>query len=398
MRFLRLSRRAARVCRLLTAGGLLFLLGQSVTLPHNAAQAAKAKSVPIIIGLPKKVKYSAYALSNPNRVIVDLPAMAIDLPLVKAFKNSPLIGHFHYGLLMKGKARLIIQTKRPVRVTAKYSKTPNGRGSDLTLHISPKSGSKARALKRIRSSLGGPLDDSSGRGLKPLIVVDAGHGGHDTGAIKNGIRAKDMVLAFAKILHKRLKKSGRYRVIMTRDDDTFVKLRRRAQIARDNRADLFIAVHADYVPSKYKGVRGATFYTLRKKTAKRLARDSRSSINVASLAKKNGAASDSGVLNILSDLEARWINGSKTRSDIFANTLREYMGDATKLRPTPHRTANFAVLKSASVPSVLIELAYVSNKQDAKLLKSPRWRNKTTNALMKAIDNYFADSTVRLPF
>lgn len=396
MRLLRWSRLVAFGTKACAAGIGLILLGQATPLFSNSAHAAKAKKTSFIIGLPKKVRYSAYALSNPNRVIVDLPAMAIDLPVKAVFRNSPLIGKYHYGLLMKGKARLIIETKVPVRVKATYSKSEAGRGTDLTLSISPKNGRKA--FKRIRSGLGVPLKNVVVKGSKPLIVVDAGHGGHDTGAIKNGIREKDMVLAFAKILRDRLSKSGRYRVIMTRSGDTFVKLRRRSEIARENRADLFISVHADYVSPKYSRVRGATFYTLRGKTAKRLARDSRKNINVASLAKKNGKASDSGVLKILSDLEERWIDGTKTRSDIFANTLREYMGDATKLRPTPHRTANFAVLKSASVPSVLIELAYVSNKQDAKLLKSPKWRNKSTTALVKAVDNYFADSTVRLPF
>ena len=396
MRLLRKSRSVAIATRAFAMGVGAILLAQATPLYVETAQAAKVKPTSFIIGLPKKVRYSAYALKNPNRVVVDLPAMAIDLPVKAAFKNSPLIGKFHYGLLIKGKARLIIETKKSVRVTATYTKTSGGRGTDLTLKITPRTSRKS--LKRIRSGLGGPLKDTAGKGTKPLIVVDAGHGGHDTGAIKNGIREKDMVLAFAKILRDRLSKSGRYRVVMTRADDTFVKLRRRSQIAREKRADLFISVHADYVSPKYAGVRGATFYTLRGKTAKRLARDSRRRINVASLAKGNTATSDSGVLKILSDLETRWINGTKTRSDIFANTLREYMGDATKLRPTPHRTANFAVLKSASVPSVLIELAYVSNKQDAKLLKSPRWRNKATTALVKAVDNYFADSTVRLPF
>lgn len=396
MRLLRWSRRTAFAVRALATGIGLILVGQTASLFADTAQAAKAKSTSFIIGLPKKVSYSAYALSNPDRVIVDLPAMAIDLPVEATFKNSPLVGSFHYGLLMKGKARLIIETKRPVRVTATYGKTPNGNGMDLTLNISPKKGGKK--FRRKRSSLGGPIPALKGKGSKPLIVVDPGHGGHDTGAIKNGIREKDMVLAFSKILRDRLMKSGRYRVIMTRDNDTFVKLRRRAQIARDNRADLFIAVHADYVPAKYRGVRGATFYTLRNNTAKKLARSGKKKINAAKLVKTSGAKSESGVLSILSDLEQRWIDGTKTRSDIFANTLREYMGDATKLRPTPHRTANFAVLKSASVPSVLIELAYVSNKQDAKLLKSPKWRNKATSALVKAVDNYFSDSTVRLPF
>ncbi|MEO0619549.1 MAG: N-acetylmuramoyl-L-alanine amidase [Pseudomonadota bacterium] len=361
-----------------------------------SAHAASKTSTSFVIGLPKKVAYRAYALGNPNRVIVDLPAMAIDLPLARAFSKSPLIGRFHYGLLMKGKARLIIETKKPVRVAANFSPGPGGKGADLTLKITAKRGGR-KALKRIRSNLGGPALSEIGDQLKPLIVVDAGHGGHDTGAVKNGIREKDMVLAFALKLRDRLKKSGRYRVKMTRDTDTFVKLRRRAEIARKARADLFISVHADYVPAKYGKVRGATFYTLKNSTARRLAKSAPKKVAAAKVA-RNAKTTDSGVMRILADLEQRWVHGTKTRSDIFAKTLREYMGDATKLRPTPHRTANFAVLKSASVPSVLIELAYVSNKADAKLLKSPKWRNKTTNALMKAVDNYFSDSTVRLPF
>jgi len=395
MRVLRFRRRIAGATRAVVAGAGLIVLGQ-VPIFTDSALAAGAKTNSFIIGLPKKVSYSAYALSNPDRVIVDLPAMAIDLPIEGAFRNSPLIGKFKYGLLIKGKARLIIETRGPVRVTAKYMKSATGRGDDLVLRISPKKGNR-KSLKRIRSSLGGPLKGLVSNGSKPLIVIDAGHGGRDTGAVRHGIREKDMVLAFAKILRGRLNKTGRYRVLMTRDTDTFILLKRRTEIARNNRADLFVSVHADYVPSRYSNVRGATFYTLRGSTAKRLARSSRRSIKVSNLV-KNAKAMDGGVLSILSDLETRWIDGTKARSDIFAASLREYMGDATKLNANPHRTANFAVLKSASVPSVLIELAYVSNKQDAKLLKSPRWRAKATNALVQAIDNYFGDSTVRLPF
>ncbi|MEL6289445.1 MAG: N-acetylmuramoyl-L-alanine amidase [Pseudomonadota bacterium] len=360
------------------------------------APRARGKAVPFIIGLPKKVRYSAYALSNPNRVVVDLPAMAIDLPLASAFKSSPLIGRFHYGLLYEGKARLIIETKKPVRVSAKFGPGPGGRGADLKLNIVAKPAGKSAFTRKPRR-LGGPALNRLAKEDRPLIVVDAGHGGHDTGAVKNGIREKDMVLAFALKLRDRLLKSGKYRVKMTRDRDVFVKLRRRAQIARKARADLFISVHADYVPAKWKNVRGATFYTLKRSTASKLARSAPKKVNVASV-RRNGKTSDSAVMNILSDLETRWVKGTKKRSEIFAAALREYMGDATKLRPTPHRTANFAVLKSASVPSVLIELAYVSNKQDAKLLKSNSWRSKTTEALVKAVDNYFSDSTVRLPF
>lgn len=377
-----------------TLAAVLIVLGSCVTLLSRPALAAK--STPFIIGLHKKLNYSVYALSNPNRVVVDLPAVALDLPVETAFRNSPLIGKFYYGMLVKGKARLIIETSRAVRVTATYSRSSTGHGMDLTLQITPKVGTR-KSLKRIRSSLGGPPKDFPGKGSRPLIVIDAGHGGNDSGAVHNGIREKDMVLAFAKILRGRLLKSGRYRVIMTRDTDKFIKLRRRAEIARENRADLFISVHADYVPSKYSYVRGATFYTLRSGTARRLARNGRRHIKLAKLV-KNAKTADSAVLKILSDLERRWINGTKTRSDMFAESLREYMGDATKLKRDPTRTANFAVLKSASVPSVLIELAYVSNKKDARLLKSAAWRNKATNALLKAIDNYFGDSTVRLPF
>ena len=253
MRLLRWSRQTVVAVMGIAAGIGLILPGQTTPFFSGSAEAASGKTTSFIIGLPKKVRYSAYALSNPNRVIVDLPAMAIDLPVKAAFKNSPLIGKFHYGLLIEGKARLIIETKKPVRVTATYTKGQGGSGADLTLAISPKSGRKA--FKRIRSGLGVPLKSVAGKGSKPLIVVDAGHGGHDTGAIKNGIREKDMVLAFAKILRNRLSKSGRYRVIMTRADDTFVKLRRRSEIARENRADLFISVHADYVPAKYKAAR-----------------------------------------------------------------------------------------------------------------------------------------------
>jgi len=235
---------------------------------------------------------------------------------------------------------------------------------------------------------------------KPVIVIDPGHGGDDTGARKNGAVEKDVVLAFSLKLREKLAATGRYKVLMTRESDVFVELNARREFAERHMASLFVAVHADYAQPK---ARGATIYSLREGVANSLQRSAKGEVSANLLSDNQIAAvkhsdGDVGVVReILADLARREVDHNRDRTSVFVKSVIEYMGESTSLKDNPDRSAAFVVIKSAKVPSILIELGYVTNEEDAELLKSDAWREKVTGSIVTAIDNYFSHQVARLP-
>jgi N-acetylmuramoyl-L-alanine amidase len=188
---------------------------------------------------------------------------------------------------------------------------------------------------------------------------------------------------------------------MTRDTDTFIPLSDRREFAERNNAALFIAIHADYAGAQ---ARGATIYSLWDNVASELRRSAKGEVAQEVLndteirAMKQNSATDLGaVKGILADLAQREVQVTKDRTSLFARSVIEYMGTSTNMMNNPDRSAAFAVLRTAKVPAVLIELAYVSNKQDAAQLKSDEWRQKVSATIQTAIDNYFSHQLARLP-
>jgi N-acetylmuramoyl-L-alanine amidase len=238
------------------------------------------------------------------------------------------------------------------------------------------------------------------RTYKPTIVIDPGHGGMDSGATKNGAVEKNVVLAFGLALRDKLNATGKYKVLMTRDTDTFVDLDDRRAFGERNNAALFIAVHADYAGSK---ARGATIFSLRDGVADDLKSSAKSEVAKhimtapqTTLLKKSEADLDA-VKGILEDLAKQEVDANKDRSKLFAGSVIETMSDATDMRSSPDQQAAFRVLKTAHFPSVLIELAYVTNKQDAENLKSEEWRAAVSESIVTAVDNYFSHKLAHLP-
>ncbi|PCI87319.1 MAG: hypothetical protein COB24_06740 [Hyphomicrobiales bacterium] len=223
---------------------------------------------------------------------------------------------------------------------------------------------------------------------KPIIVLDAGHGGIDGGAIsRSGTREKHVVLAFAQRLQKKLNDTGRFTVYLTRKGDYFIKLRDRVKISREYKADLFISLHADSVATGGASVRGASIYTLSDKSsdneAAALARKENRSDILAGVQFKNESKV---VASILIDLAQR---DSKTKSVNFANLAVRQMRGNVIMRKKPVKFAGFRVLKAPDVPSVLIELGYLSNKNDEANLKSSTWQNKMATSIQHSVVEYF---------
>ena len=225
---------------------------------------------------------------------------------------------------------------------------------------------------------------------KFTIAIDPGHGGIDPGASSvDHVREKDVVLAFGLALKAALDRTDHYNVVMTRDGDKFIGLEDRVKVARDAKADLLIAVHADTVgPLLHSDVRGTTIYTVS---------DKASDAEAEALAQKENRADiisgmDLGkqkaeVASVLINLAQR---ESKSQALMFAKQAVKDIRPVTELTGKPMRSAAFVVLKSPDVPSVLVELGYLSNKADVGMLTSRKWRDEMALAMTKAIDQHFA--------
>lgn len=376
-----------------------------------------------LIGLGRSVDYQVLALTNPNRVIVELAETTLLLPKDTGGKSVGLINSFRAGISGPGKVRVVIDVTQPVVVeSARIEKTTDGKGNRLAVMIVPASGVTKEAKKPFTTpsyALGAtglqpplPLPAErpnlrAARAFKPVIIIDPGHGGHDSGAMKNGAVEKDVVLAFSKVLKNKIEAAGRFKVQMTRETDEFIELGERVAFAERNNASLFIAVHADYADSNTKA-RGATIYSLRDSVASALKRSAKgdASDNVLSkeeveIVKKASIDGDvsavAAVKSILADLAGRDLDLTSERTSVFSKSVVDLMGASTHMRNDPAQQAGFRVLKTAHFPSVLIELAYVTNKEDAALLQSDEWREKVSDSIMTAVDNYFSSQVARMP-
>ena len=372
------------------------------------------KKTRFIVGLDRHADFHIISLSNPNRVVIELGNVKLQLPPQPKSGPIGLVEGFHGGRAGGGKSRIVINVTQPV-VVEKSNIERVGEGYHLNLEIVP-----LTTPKRLRTLANAPFDKPSGLGAgglqppmprkafsrdaldrrraKPIIVLDPGHGGHDSGAKKNGAIEKQVVLAFAHTLREKLEASGRYKVLMTRDTDVFIPLAERTLFAERNNANLFIAIHADYARASASG---ATIYSLRPSVAKKLKKSALKSASKVKFAKGNvakmGRRDRNVVENWLSDLARQDVRATKARSDLFSRSVIRHMGSTTAFRAKPHRTAAFKVLKTHLVPSVLIELAFVTNKADAKRLKSESWRKKVSTGIASAVDNYFSHKAARLP-
>jgi len=223
---------------------------------------------------------------------------------------------------------------------------------------------------------------------RPLIALDPGHGGIDNGTKgAGGELEKDVVLAFTQTLREKLERGGKYRVAMTRTDDTFIPLGDRVRFARARSAALFISVHADALPRNEGQAEGATVYTLSENAsdaeAARLAEAENKADVIAGV---DLTTEPDDVANILVDLAQR---ETKTFSMQFARTVVSELKGAARLHKHPLKSAGFKVLTAPDVPSILVELGYMSTRDDLKQLKSEAWRTRTAQALVQAVDAYF---------
>ena len=358
-----------------------------------------AKQTRFVVDLTRKVDLAAFTLADPYRVVIDLPQIAFKLPPHAGEQGRGLVKAFRYGLIMQGGSRIVLDVTGPVRVEKAFTLAAvDGQPARLVLdlvatdrtsflHDIELAARPAHAVHRNEAAT------QHGDDSRPLIVIDPGHGGIDTGTKGlDGQEEKDVVLAFGLKLRGLLERSGKYRVAMTREDDTFIPLTERVRIARQLKAALFISIHADSVPRSEGFAEGASVYTLSDHAsdaeAGRLAETENKSDIIAGV---DLSAEPDDVANILIDLAQR---ETKTFSVQFAQTL---VGDIKPVAPMhqhPVKSAGFIVLKAPDVPSVLVELGYMSTRRDLKNLISPDWQAHTAAAMAHAVDDFFAKRMV----
>jgi N-acetylmuramoyl-L-alanine amidase len=349
----------------------------------------------MIVDLSQKVDIRAFTLANPYRVVIDLPQVTFQFPPKAGETGRGLIKAFRFGLVMQGGSRMVIDLARPARVDKAFViDAANDQPARLVLDLAP---TDRDAFMRTVTLETRPPDNkrldrgperNGGGDPRPLVVVDPGHGGIDNGTrAASGEAEKTIVLEFSLMLRDKLERTGKYRVAMTRTDDTFVALGDRVQLARARQAALFISVHVDALRRAEGDAQGATVYTLSERPSDARAAQLAEAENQAdAIAGLDLSSEPKDVADILVDLARR---ETKTFSLQFAQTVVNELKTTARLHQNPLRSAAFVVLKAPDVPSVLVELGYVTNKADLKSLVSAQWRERTADSIVQAVDTFF---------
>ena len=388
-----------------TDGAMQPAVASGVPVASGVRIAGDGQRTRFILDLDKKIDVRAFALADPDRVILDAPEVSFQLPAGVGQAGRGLIKAFRYGLVMPGESRIVFDLAGPARIeSAAVMDAANGQPARLVVELtSVDQASFKQSLKGEPPPLRPGLADknppatvvaeagapNAAPDSRPVIVIDPGHGGIDNGTMAHsGEAEKVIVLAFATALRDHIEKNGKFRVVMTRSDDTFIPLADRVRIARNEKASLFVSIHADALPHREGDAQGATVYTLSDKAsdaeAERLAEAENRADAIGGV---NLTDEPTDVADILIDLAQR---ETRTFSNRFARLLVDDLKGVTRLHKHPLKSAGFRVLKAPDIPSVLVELGYVSNKDDLQHLVSEGWRTRTADSIGRAIETFLA--------
>ncbi|MDX9860204.1 MAG: N-acetylmuramoyl-L-alanine amidase, partial [Rhodospirillales bacterium] len=350
-----------------------------------------------VLDLDRGVRAELFTLADPYRVVIDLPEVGWRLPTQPLPSNVGLFGKIRYGLFKPGTTRVVVEATAPSTVAAARYLVGGGE-APFRLVVDLVAGTHEAFLQTSREGKREILPESAvaetdppaaavavpasaklaaafpfapsprrpdRARLKPLIVLDPGHGGADPGAISpRGSYEKHITLSAAREFRQLLEKTGRYRVLLSRERDTLIPLRDRVSFAREAGADLFISLHADSI--RTPSIRGLSVYTLSENASDREAAELAESENKADLIAGVDLTHETPeVTNILIDLAQRETMNESAR---FAAFLVGELGRETELLRNTHRFAGFRVLKGPDLPSVLLELGFLSNRQDEQAL------------------------------
>lgn len=357
-------------------------------------------SVRIVFDADRKFDYKVFLLNEPKRLVIDTFDVKVSPEIEKYVNKNNLVTKTRLGSVGTDGIRIVFDLQKPAIVKKAFMLAPQSNFGwrfviDVSIaserEFSSKVGSKY-ALSN-ENSFAGSYSSSSSKSSskaktvnkKKIIVLDPGHGGKDPGAIGySGVYEKNITLAMAKELKVILEKEG-YKVHLTRSTDIFIPLRDRVKIARKYNADLFMSIHADSAVNR--SAKGLSVYTLS---------ETASDKEAAALAERENKADVVAGLNLLEhskEVSDILINLAQretmNRSSEFASFMVQEMRKSVKLRDNTHRFAGFAVLKAPDVPSVLLEMGYLSNRTEERLLKQKDYRRKLAVSTSKAVEKYF---------
>ncbi|MBX9467041.1 MAG: N-acetylmuramoyl-L-alanine amidase [Rhizobium sp.] len=334
-------------------------------------------------------------IANPDRIVIDLPATAFAFAEAD-LKATGLFSDIRYGSMDAASARLVLTAARPARLAA-ADIMPNEDGNGFRLVLDAELVPEQEFAALVSGQAWAPTQsDTATTATVPVataaidefvIAIDAGHGGIDAGATGASTKTseKDITLAFAKIFNEKLKSLPGIRAVMTRDTDKFLSLSERVLIARQKGADLLISLHADTL--RQADIRGATIYTISDKASDHMA---------AQLAERENFSDTIGGVELPTETEPEvgdiLLDLTRRETQAFSIAMAQsvvgsFQGQISLIN-NPHRHAGFRVLQAPDVPSVLLELGFLSNKDDEKLLLDPVWRERVADLLVEAIKNY----------
>lgn len=394
--------------------GFLLLIAATATWAQNQVNSMRVWSdqghTRLVVETASPAKYKLIRLSGPDRLVVDLSDTKLKTRMPQSKGKGSLVKKVRSGVRNGDDLRLVLDlygpTKSKIFQIKKDSKNPNRLVVDLfgkgvsapvvkkTLPVAPpkkrlstqpqqmvaKAG-KAPAPKPINSN----LRNATGRDL--VIAIDAGHGGKDPGAVgKRGAREKDVVLAISKKIAGLINRQKGMKAVLIRKGDYFLSLGRRVQLAHKHDADLFISIHADAFENS--NVRGSSVYTLSNRgatslAAKMLAQRENRSDEIGGIELKEQS---NDLAKVLIDLAQ---TGSRDASYEVAGSVLSELRRVGKVHNRKVQKAGFAVLKSASIPSILVETAYISNPEEERKLKDSRHQTKLANSIMRGVQRYF---------
>ena len=395
----------------LTKLALSFFLVVGLCLPASASNEILGIRVGdhkdftrVVLDVNQMVEFKSFSLINPYRIVIDLPSMRWPKINKRVKKGRRVLG-YRFGQLTPQSSRLVIDFSVPTVIGRSFVlKAVSGKPHRIVIeakHVQRRSesdtknngdlahfgkGTTRNTRRNTRNILSSSRVETKISTTRPLIVIDPGHGGTDPGARGiSGLQEKQVVLKQALILKKFLIGTGRYRVSLTRERDIFLRLRERVKKAQNQKADLFLSIHADSI--KLDKIRGASIYTLSEKASDKEAlilaeRENKADI----IAGMDLDETEDAVARVLIDLRQRLTKNDSVR---FAEMLVEEFRGNIRLLRNHRRFAGFAVLKAPEVPSVLVEMGYLSNRKDEMLLKTDNYHRLFASAMVQAIDNYF---------
>ncbi len=388
---------------------LLAAAGLCLAAPNaSAAQISSVRvgqgvgNVRIVMDADSQFDYKVFLLNEPRRLVVDTKNIDVSPKIEKAIDANGFVAATRLGAAGVGGVRIVFDLLKPVTVKKVFMLPPQSKFSwrfvvDLELsterefakHVGNDHAVSTDAYEQGTPSIkmaSGKASAPVKRSHKKIIVLDPGHGGVDPGAIGvSGVYEKNITLAMARELKAELDKSGKYTVYLTRNRDVFIPLRDRVKISRRHDADLFLSIHADSAANKR--ATGLSVYTLSEKASDKEAAALAEKENKADIvAGLNFAEHSKEVSDVLLNLAQR---ETLNRSSEFATFMVQEMRKSTHTLDNTHRFAGFAVLKAPDVPSVLMELGYLSNRTEEKLLQQKSYRKKLAASAVRAIDRYF---------